>query len=162
MIISKKQLFTSVLSIAIGSLFIFSSIIKISAILPFIDTIELYGIKFEPIKNYSAILIISLELLCGIFLIINVYRKISAAILQCMLVVFIIAISYNLLSGRTFRCGCFGSIEVFAEISLYSIFFDAALVALLWIVYRNSAFYHPYKKQLIQIAKFTVFFFTHN
>ncbi|MCP4148680.1 MAG: DoxX family membrane protein [bacterium] len=47
------------------------------------------------------------EILTGLLLITGFFKRTSAILLSTMLLIFIVAISYNLMRGLNFDCGCF-------------------------------------------------------
>ena len=57
--------------------------------------------------NLIAIVLPFIELFSGLFLILGVYPRSAALIINGMLLAFIIAISINLARGQQFDCGCF-------------------------------------------------------
>ena len=57
--------------------------------------------------NLIAIVLPFLELFAGLALIFGVYWKAAGVLICGMLLVFIVAISFNLIRGYEFDCGCF-------------------------------------------------------
>jgi putative oxidoreductase len=69
----------------------------------------LYGYKILPgaAINLLAILLPFFELVCGLSLLLGFYPRSAAVLANAMLLVFILGISFNLLRGLEFDCGCF-------------------------------------------------------
>ena len=57
--------------------------------------------------NLIAIIVPFLEFIAGLALIIGFYPRSAALIVNAMLLVFITALSINLIRGHEFNCGCF-------------------------------------------------------
>ena len=91
----------------LGAVFIAASFHKI------IDPAEfakiIYGYKLFPseVINLFAILLPFIELTCGVALILGIWPRSAAIVINGMLFAFIIAISINLIRGHEFDCGCF-------------------------------------------------------
>jgi hypothetical protein len=62
--------------------------------------------------NTLALLLPWIEIACGLALFLGVARRSSARILGLLLVVFVIALSINLIRGKPVDCGCFGTSKV--------------------------------------------------
>jgi uncharacterized membrane protein YphA (DoxX/SURF4 family) len=92
---------------SLGFMFVVSSFHKIIDPAQFAKII--YGYQLVPVIviNLVAIILPYLELFSGAALIVGIYPRSAAVILNVMLVSFIIAISYNLMRGHVFDCGCF-------------------------------------------------------
>jgi len=69
----------------------------------------IYGYKIMPAHmiNLLAITLPFFELTCGLCLVLGLFPRSAAVIINVMLLVFIVAISYNLIRGISFDCGCF-------------------------------------------------------
>ncbi len=91
----------------LGAVFITASFHKIIDPAAFAKII--YGYKLFPseVINFFAILLPIIELTCGIALVLGVWPRSAAIIINGMLLAFIIAISTNLIRGHEFDCGCF-------------------------------------------------------
>ena len=59
--------------------------------------------------NVMALVLPWIEIVCGLALFLGVARRSSARILGLLLVVFVIALSINLIRGKPVDCGCFGT-----------------------------------------------------
>jgi len=62
--------------------------------------------------NAMALVLPWIEIVCGLALFIGIARRSAARILGVLLVVFILALSINLIRGRPVDCGCFGTSKV--------------------------------------------------
>jgi putative oxidoreductase len=62
--------------------------------------------------NAMALVLPWIEIVCGLALFVGVARRSAARILGVLLVVFILALSINLVRGRPVDCGCFGTSKV--------------------------------------------------
>lgn len=93
--------------IALGLLFIIASIPKIVDPPSFAHMIYNYRIVPWALINPMALVMPWLELLCGLALVLGIWKGPARTIIACMLLVFILAISINLIRGNPIDCGCF-------------------------------------------------------
>ncbi len=93
----------------LGSVFIYASFHKIANPSEFAEIINNYKLFPEFSINIFAIILPWVELIAGLLLILGKYIKGSTAILSTLLIIFIIAISINIIRGLDFDCGCFSS-----------------------------------------------------
>ena len=102
----------------LGGMFIYASYNKILAPAVFAKIIYGYGLFPAMFINLIAIIVPFLELVAGLALIVGFYPRSAALIVSAMLLVFITALSINLIRGHEFDCGCFsinsGARETFA------------------------------------------------
>jgi putative oxidoreductase len=91
----------------LGGVFIYAAIDKIAHPDQFAEIIRNYRILPVEVTNAAAIIMPWLELLAGAFLVLGIWARENAALLSMLLLVFIVAISYNLARGLDFDCGCF-------------------------------------------------------
>lgn len=91
----------------IGGIFVFASVHKI--IYPDQFAAIIKGYQLFPLVTIHplAVFVPFLELLCGLALIVGVFPRGAITIINIMLLMFIVAISINLLRGHEFDCGCF-------------------------------------------------------
>ena len=122
----------------LGITFIYASFHKIIAPADFAKI--LYGYDLFPgvLINLIAVVLPFVELFSGLALILGIYPRSAALIVNGMLLGFIIALSINLVRGHEFDCGCFSSGQTghtsSVELLLVRdiIYFDLALQVLLY------------------------------
>ncbi len=93
----------------LGGVFIYAGATKITHLHELARIIHNYKILPESLVYISAVIMPWVEILTGFSLIVGVYKKASASIITGMLLVFIVAISFNLMRGLNFDCGCFST-----------------------------------------------------
>jgi len=91
----------------LGATFIYASYSKIFSPADFAKIIYGYGLFPAPLINLIAIIVPFLELVAALALLLGVYPRSAALIVNALLVAFIILISINLIRGHEFNCGCF-------------------------------------------------------
>jgi hypothetical protein len=93
----------------LGITFIYASFHKIIAPADFAKI--LYGYDLFPgvLINLITVVLPFVELFSGLALILGIYPRSAALIVNGMLLSFIIALSINLVRGHEFDCGCFSS-----------------------------------------------------
>ena len=91
----------------LGATFIYASYSKILA--PAVFAKIIYGYDLFPaiFINLFAITLPFIELIAGLALIIGVYPRSAALIINTLLLAFIISLSINIIRGHEFDCGCF-------------------------------------------------------
>ena len=93
--------------IALGVFFIVAALPKIADPPSFAHMIYNYRLVPGPLVNITALALPWAELLMGVALICGIWRRTAAVLVGVLLVVFIVAISVNLLRGNAIDCGCF-------------------------------------------------------
>ena len=93
----------------LGLTFIYASYSKILAPADFAKIVYGYDLFASEIINLIAITLPFIELVAGLALILGVYPRSAALIINGMLVAFIIVLSINLIRGHEFDCGCFST-----------------------------------------------------
>jgi putative oxidoreductase len=93
--------------IALGAIFVAAALPKISDPPSFAHMVYNYRILPSPLINITALVMPWLELLCGLALILGVWVRPARNLVALMLVVFIVAISINLVRVNAIVCGCF-------------------------------------------------------
>lgn len=93
--------------IALGLIFVVAALPKITDPPSFAHMIYNYRILPGGLINISALIMPWVELLAGLALILGIWTRPARTIIALMLVMFIIAISWNLLRGNAIDCGCF-------------------------------------------------------
>lgn len=93
--------------IALGVIFVVAALPKIADPPSFAHMIYNYRIVPGALVNISALIMPWLELLCGLALIFGIWTRAARNLVAFMLIVFIVAISINLMRGNAIDCGCF-------------------------------------------------------
>ncbi len=91
----------------LGLTFIYASYHKILAPADFAKIVYGYDLFPNETINLIAIVLPFIELIAGLTLILGLYPRSAALIINGMLVAFIIVLSINLIRGHEFDCGCF-------------------------------------------------------
>ena len=91
----------------VGGIFIYASLDKISHPSEFARIVYNYHLAPGNLVNLVAIILPWLELICGISVILGLYKEGGIAIISLLTVVFIIAIGINVIRGVDLECGCF-------------------------------------------------------
>ena len=134
--------------LALGAIFIIAALPKIADPPSFAHMIYNYRILPAGLINISALAMPWVELLCGLALIIGVWRRPALVIIGLMLVVFIAAIGVNLARENAIDCGCFDvsranrSVEERLADMKYDIFRDLGMLLMVvqvWFGTRRSA-----------------------
>lgn len=95
----------------LGMIFLYASYHKIASPAQFAKIIYGYYLFPDVSINIIAIVLPFLELFSGLALILGIYPRSAAVIINGMLLGFIIALSINLVRGQQFDCGCFSFVE---------------------------------------------------
>ena len=93
--------------LALGAIFIAAALPKITDPPSFAHMIYNYRILPAQLVNIAALVMPWLEILAGLALVIGVWKGAARNIIAAMLLVFIVAIAFNLARGNAIDCGCF-------------------------------------------------------
>jgi uncharacterized membrane protein YphA (DoxX/SURF4 family) len=104
----------------LGATFIYASYSKIVSPSEFAKIIYGYGLFPPVLINLIAIIVPFLELVIALALILGIYPRSAALVVNVLLVGFIIIISINLIRGHEFNCGCFAFRNSDSQISTSS------------------------------------------
>lgn len=96
--------------IMLGGVFIWSGILKVKEPLEFAQNVANYRIFPVEISFLVALVLPWIELICGVFLIVGLFRRASALVLAGLLCAFLVLIISTMVRGIDVDCGCFGSI----------------------------------------------------
>lgn len=91
----------------LGLTFIYASLHKILSPEDFAKIVYGYDLFPHVFINLIAIIIPFLELIAGLALIIGVYPRSAAILINGLLLAFMAALTINLIRGHEFDCGCF-------------------------------------------------------
>ncbi len=96
--------------LVVGGVFIWAGVLKIIDPLEFAQNIANYRVVSRDISFFLALVLPWLEVLCGILVILGIFRSASSLLLSGMLGIFLVLITVTILRGLDVDCGCFGSI----------------------------------------------------
>ncbi len=103
--------FQALCRLILGGLFIYAGYTKIQDLHGFAQIIYNYKILPGFLVTISAIVLPWVEIAAGTFLVVGLFKRTASVILSGLLLVFILAIAFNLLRGLNFDCGCFSTVK---------------------------------------------------
>lgn len=95
--------------LALGGIFIYSSLDKIAHPDEFARIIANYAILPDLLVTLPAVVLPWLELFAGLLLVAGIWTRSTAALLSLLLLAFILALGVNALRGIDVSCGCFST-----------------------------------------------------
>jgi uncharacterized membrane protein YphA (DoxX/SURF4 family) len=93
--------------IILGGVFIYAGITKITHLHGFAKIMYNYQLLPDTLIYIPTAILPWVEILSGFFLMTGVFKRTAALLLSFLLLTFIVAISFNLIRGLNFDCGCF-------------------------------------------------------
>ena len=142
--VSWQDMVVVALRLLFGGVFVYASIGKMLHPKEFAEVIFNYSILPLPLINFVAVVLPWLECIAGLAVIFGKGIRGGIAILNILLIVFIIALIANIVRGIDISCGCFeASLSASTRIDMwFDVFRDLVLLAtgvFLWIkVYRKD------------------------
>ena len=133
-----KSWFELVCRLLLGGVFVYASLDKILYPAEFAKIVYNYQILPAMASNLTAMVLPWLELFAGLALLVGIWRAESSLTLSVLLVVFIIALSVNLVRGVDIDCGCLSVGGGGRSISLLTIVEDVLLLAAGMVVFRRA------------------------
>ncbi|MGD8534780.1 MAG: MauE/DoxX family redox-associated membrane protein [Candidatus Aminicenantes bacterium] len=97
--------------LVVGGVFIWAGLSKIFDPLDFAQNIANYRIFSQSVSLFLALIIPWIEVICGLLLLLGIFRESASFILSGSLVVFLGLIIVTLIRGLDIDCGCFGSLS---------------------------------------------------
>ncbi len=91
----------------VGLAFVLASLHKILQPAVFAQIVYSYQLFPDFSINLIAIFVPFVELVAGLALVAGIYPRAAAAIVNALLVAFVLIIAFNLMRGHEFDCGCF-------------------------------------------------------
>ena len=95
----------------LGITFIYASYYKILSPTDFAKMVYGYNLFPEVLINLIAIFLPFIELISGLSLLLGIYPRSAALIINGLLLAFIILLTINIIRGHEFDCGCFSAKE---------------------------------------------------
>lgn len=120
-----------ILSMSIGGYFIVVSMFKIFSFQSLLQAVQNFGVLPPSLLVHFSIFIVLVELVGGIALVLDVFRKFFSRMLTGTVVLFTIAILINLIRGNFIDCGCYGSM-VATSIGWWHVLHNIILCSLLY------------------------------
>ena len=96
--------------ILVGGVFVWAGLLKILDPLEFAQNIANYRVFSRDLSFLIALVLPWVEVLCGILVILGIFRSASSFLLSGLLGVFLVLITVTIFRGLDVDCGCFGSI----------------------------------------------------
>ena len=93
--------------LALGVLFVVAALPKIADPPSFAHMVYNYRLLPGSLVNFVALVLPWFELLCGMALILGIWRRTAAMAIGALLVIFILGIGTNLARDNAIDCGCF-------------------------------------------------------
>jgi uncharacterized membrane protein YphA (DoxX/SURF4 family) len=122
--------------ILLGAVFIWASWSKIMEPNSFAGIIQSYQILPQQMVNPVVILLPWVEAACGLCLLSGYLVKGSVLIVDILMIIFILALTFNIYRGVDVACGCFSVAAPGEKITTFTIARDLSLLAVgLWILY---------------------------
>ena len=114
----------------LGGVFIYAGFDKILHPSAFAQVVYNYKILPDPLINLTAIVLPCLELVLGIFLIIQFWMPGTVVISSLLLITFIGALTFNVARGLDVSCGCFSATAVANSMNILTVLRDASFLAI--------------------------------
>jgi len=110
--------------LVLGITFVYASLDKIAHPDQFAKIVYNYKILPGFLINIFAVTLPWVELLAGLFLILGIFTESASLLISLLLVIFLFAISVNVLRGVDLNCGCFSTDPAGKEEGISLIFRD--------------------------------------
>jgi putative oxidoreductase len=104
--------------LVVGGVFIWAGVSKIFDPLGFAQNIVNYRAFPQVMSFFLALVLPWIEVICGAFLILGIFRSASALLLSGLLAVFLVLITVTIIRGIDIDCGCFGSLSAKVDYKL--------------------------------------------
>jgi uncharacterized membrane protein YphA (DoxX/SURF4 family) len=122
--------------IFLGGLFVVAGLDKITDSQAFVNSVLQYKIVGPTLATWTATILPSLELLCGLSLIIGLYPRGCTLLITIMLVGFTILVTSALIRGLDISCGCFTQDPNVSKIGYQKILENCGLIVLsVWLLF---------------------------
>ncbi len=126
-----RELVVNLAYIILGIVFLAACYHKLLKPREFAEQIYMYRILPDYLINLTAVFLPWLELVCGIAVLPpNSFRKPAMALILAMLIVFTVAIAFNVYRGLDISCGCFSTSTKGQRIGWQKLMENTALILL--------------------------------
>ena len=103
-----RQAALATVRIGVGVLFVIAGVVKGAALSDFRDEISRYALLPSSVVPIAAVLLVALEIVCGLSMIVDRGSRRSAWLLAALVSLFLFALTSRMVRGDTGECGCFG------------------------------------------------------
>jgi len=107
----KNRNFLLAFRVIVGAFFVWSGGLKVLHPLVFADNILAYGVFPMGLAFIAALTLPWVEVVCGILLLIGLFRRAAALVISALLVAFIILVIVTMARGVDTVCGCLGALS---------------------------------------------------
>lgn len=114
----------------LGGVFVYASFDKILHPAAFAEAVYNYQILPDKLINLTAIVLPCLELVLGVFLIINFWIPGTVVMSNLLLMTFIGALLFNMARGLNINCGCFSTTAVESSMNVLTVLRDTSFLAI--------------------------------
>jgi uncharacterized membrane protein YphA (DoxX/SURF4 family) len=114
----------------LGGVFVYASFDKILHPAAFSEAVYNYQILPDELINLTAIVLPCLELVLGIFLIINFWMPGTVVMCNLLLTTYIVALLFNMARGLNINCGCFSITPVESSMNVLTVLRDTSFLAI--------------------------------
>ncbi len=114
----------------LGGVFVYASFDKILHPAAFAEAVYNYQILPDELINLTAIVLPCLELVLGIFLMINFWMPGTVILCNLLLITFIVALLFNMARGLNINCGCFSITAVESSMNVLTVLRDTCLLVI--------------------------------
>jgi uncharacterized membrane protein YphA (DoxX/SURF4 family) len=128
-----------IVRLAVGIMFIYASYDKILAPAQFARIVYNYHLLPGELINLAAIVMPWVEFMCGLTLILGIYKQGSIVILNAMMLIFMVAITVNIFRGVDLECGCFTVSSKAKSNALFLLLEDFGFLALTLYLFFNRS-----------------------
>lgn len=130
--------FTLVVRVFLGGFYLVSGAVKLPDPGKFAEAVANYRILPNELINMVAITLPGIEVVAGALLVLGIWLRPSAWLINTMTVVFILAIASAVRRGLNIECGCLGTVGG-RDVGLVAIGEDLVLLACgLWVIWWQS------------------------
>lgn len=150
-----------VIRVFLGLLFSFTGVLKFIDLMSFSEAIHKFQFVRESYIPILTVIIPSIELFCGISLILSIFKKGASYCLLFLMLLFTITLGVMLSNSTTFNCNCFGPLQKYLspQITGWSVVLNMMLIGLLLLLIIKGNFKNSLLSDLKPICIGIVFFF---
>ena len=116
----KNRYLLLVFRLVVGGVFIWAGLVKIFDPLGFAHAIANYRVFPHWMSFMLALVLPWMEIICGAFLVLGLFRRSSSLLLSLFLVGFLVLIVSTMIRGINIDCGCFGQLSQRVDYKLLS------------------------------------------